>query len=168
MRTAHVLDAPFLTTGNSALPAYLETVMLVERMHRELLETVKAELERLGRSDATAVQALMLFYLADREMTAGELGTRGLYQGSNVSYNLKKLIEGGYVHHRRCAADRRAVRLRLSSKGAEIHAIVARLFQRQADAIADTNDTRGLPLGILNEGLRLVREGQSAAATQGF
>jgi len=81
------------------------------------------------------VQALLLFNIGENEVTAGELKTRGYYQGSNVSYNLKKLVEMGYMHHQRCEIDRRSVRVRLTEKGRRVRDIVARLFATHADGI---------------------------------
>ena len=75
--------------------------------------------------EINAVQALLLFNIGDNEVTAGELKTRGYYQGSNVSYNLKKLVEMGYMHHQRCEIDRRSVRVRLTQKGRDIRDLVA-------------------------------------------
>ena len=83
------------------LDNYLESLSLVERLHRLLLDVIKDEFERLGVLEINAVQALLLFNIGDHEVTAGELKTRGYYQGSNVSYNLKKLVEMGYMHHQR-------------------------------------------------------------------
>ena len=74
-------------------PAYLEALTLVERLHRRLLDVIKDEFDRRGRADVNAVQALLLYNIADKELTAGELRTRGYYLGSNVSYNVKKLVE---------------------------------------------------------------------------
>ncbi len=118
---------------------YLEVLALVERLHRLLLDVIKDEFERVGVLDINAVQALLLFNIGDHEVTAGELKTRGYYQGSNVSYNLKKLVEMGYMHHQRCEIDRRAVRVRLTTKGREIRDIVAGLFARQAEGLQARN-----------------------------
>ena len=104
--------------------AYLETLSMVERLHRLLLDVIKDEFERLGIIDINPVQALLLFNIGDNEVTAGELKTRGYYQGSNVSYNLKKLVECGYMHHQKCEVDRRAVRVRLTEKGRTIRTII--------------------------------------------
>ncbi|WP_372834984.1 MarR family transcriptional regulator, partial [Puniceibacterium confluentis] len=82
--------------------SYLEALALVERLHRLLLDVIKDEFERVGVLEINAVQALLLFNIGDNEVTAGELKTRGYYQGSNVSYNLKKLVETGFMHHQRC------------------------------------------------------------------
>ncbi|MEM7439189.1 MAG: winged helix DNA-binding protein [Pseudomonadota bacterium] len=109
---------------------------MVERLHRLLLDVIKDEFERLGLLDINAVQALLLFNIGDNEVTAGELKTRGYYQGSNVSYNLKKLVEAGYMHHHRCEIDRRAVRVRLTDKGRDIRKTVADLFGRHSNALA--------------------------------
>lgn len=117
------------------MDGYLESLALVERLHRLLLDVIKDEFERLGLLDINAVQALLLFNISDNEVTAGELKSRGYYQGSNVSYNLKKLVEMGYMHHQRCEIDRRSVRVRLTEKGREVRDHVQNLFSRHADGM---------------------------------
>ncbi|EEW57588.1 Transcriptional regulator, MarR family [Tritonibacter mobilis] len=117
------------------MTGYLDALALVERLHRLLLDVIKDEFERVGVLDINAVQALLLFNIGDNEVTAGELKTRGYYQGSNVSYNLKKLVEMGYMHHQRCEIDRRSVRVRLTPRGREIRDIVASLFSRHAEGL---------------------------------
>lgn len=119
------------------MTSYLEALALVERLHRLLLDVIKDEFERVGVLEINAVQALLLFNIGDHEVTAGELKSRGYYQGSNVSYNLKKLVEMGFMHHQRCEIDRRSVRVRLTPKGREIRDIVAELFARHADGLRD-------------------------------
>ena len=114
---------------------YLDSLSLVERLHRLLLDVVKDEFERVGVLEVNPVQALLLFNIGDKEVTAGELKTRGYYQGSNVSYNLKKLVEMGYMHHKRCEIDRRAVRVSLTEQGRDVHQHVARLFARHAQGM---------------------------------
>ena len=114
---------------------YLEALSLVERLHRLLLDVIKDEFERVRVLEINAVQALLLFNIGDHEVTAGELKSRGYYQGSNVSYNLKKLVDMGYLHHQRCEIDRRSVRVRLTQKGREIRDVVAELFSRHADGL---------------------------------
>lgn len=114
---------------------YLETLTLVERLHRLLLDVVKDEFERLGIFEINPVQALLLFNVGDNEVMAGELKSRGYYQGSNVSYNLKKLVEMGYMHHQRSEIDRRSVRVRLTAKGQRIQSVVARLFATHAEGL---------------------------------
>lgn len=116
---------------------YLEALSLVERLHRLLLDVIKDEFERVGVLEINAVQALLLFNIGDNEVTAGELKSRGYYQGSNVSYNLKKLVEMGFMHHQRCEIDRRSVRVRLTEKGRHIRDVVAELFARHADGLED-------------------------------
>lgn len=114
---------------------YLEALSLVERLHRLLLDVIKDEFERVGVLEVNAVQALLLFNIGDNEVTAGELKSRGYYQGSNVSYNLKKLVEMGFMHHQRCEIDRRSVRVRLTERGRAIRDVVAGLFERHADGL---------------------------------
>ncbi len=111
-------------------PVYLETLNMVERLHRRLLDVIKDEFDRRGRSDVNAVQALLLYNIGDKELTAGELRTRGYYLGSNVSYNVKKLVEMGYLHHARSRVDRRSVRISLTPQGKEVRDIVASLYEK--------------------------------------
>jgi DNA-binding MarR family transcriptional regulator len=106
-------------------PGYLESLNLVERLNRRLLDVIKDEFDRRGRSDVNAVQALLLYNIGDKELTAGELRTRGYYLGSNVYYNVKKLVETGYLHHARSRIDRRAVRISLTDKGRDVHHVVS-------------------------------------------
>jgi DNA-binding MarR family transcriptional regulator len=117
------------------MSSYLEALALVERLHRLLLDMIKDEFERVGVLEINAVQALLLFNIGDNEVTAGELKSRGYYQGSNVSYNLKKLVEMGYMHHQRCEIDRRSVRVRLTQKGRSIREVMSALFARHADGL---------------------------------
>jgi DNA-binding MarR family transcriptional regulator len=114
---------------------YMETLQLVERLHRRLLDVVKDEFDRAGRTDINAVQALLLFNIGDSVLTAGELRTRGFYLGSNVSYNLKKLVDLGFIDHKRSRVDRRAVRVQLTPAGMEIAVKVADLYDRHIGSI---------------------------------
>lgn len=122
-------------TAEEFLSAYLDTLSLVERLHRLLLDVIKDEFERLGMLEVNAVQALLLFNIGENEVTAGELKSRGYYQGSNVSYNLKKLVENGYMHHQRCEVDRRSVRVRVTEKGRRVRQVVAELFHRHSEGL---------------------------------
>ena len=115
---------------NEGRPAYLESLTLVERLHRRLLDVIKDEFDRRGRSDINSVQALLLYNIGGKELTAGELRTRGYYLGSNVSYNVKKLVEMGYLHHARSRVDRRSVRISLTEKGKSVHAMVSALYEK--------------------------------------
>lgn len=121
--------------GKGYIGSYLEALSLVERLHRLLLDVIKDEFERVGILEINAVQALLLFNIGDNEVTAGELKSRGYYQGSNVSYNLKKLVEMGYMHHQRCEIDRRSVRVRLTENGRMIRDTVSDLFERHAEGL---------------------------------
>jgi DNA-binding MarR family transcriptional regulator len=115
---------------------YLESLQLVERLHRRLLDVIKDEFDRNNRTDINAIQALLLFNIGNSELTAGELRSRGYYLGSNVSYNLKKLVDLGYINHQRSRVDRRAVRISLTEHGAEVAEIVAGLYDRHINSIA--------------------------------
>lgn len=132
-------DKPDLPPARSAafMDSYLDALNLVERLHRLLLDVIKDEFERVGLLEINPVQALLLFNVGDNEVTAGELKSRGYYQGSNVSYNLKKLVESGYMHHERSEIDRRSVRVRLTEKGRGVHVLVTRLFRTHSEGLMD-------------------------------
>jgi DNA-binding MarR family transcriptional regulator len=139
-------------------PAYLEALTLVERLHRRLLDVIKDEFDRRGRSDINSVQALLLYNIHDKELTAGELRTRGYYLGSNVSYNVKKLVETGFLHHARSRIDRRAVRISLTDKGKEIHDIVAVLYDKHVATVEQIGGISCEEFSRLNQSLaRLER-----------
>jgi DNA-binding MarR family transcriptional regulator len=135
-------------------PLYLEALTLVERLHRRLLDVIKDEFDRAGRSDVNSVQALLLFNIGDSELTAGELRTRGYYLGSNVSYNLKKLVEMGYIHHQRSRMDRRSVRVSLTDKGQEIADIVSKLYDRHVKSIDQVGGIGAEDFHVLNRALQ--------------
>ncbi len=115
---------------------YIETTLLLERLHRRFLDVVKAELERLKIDDLNNVQTLILYNINSEELTIGELTNRGYYLGSNVSYNVKKLVENGYLVQERSAHDKRSVRVRLSDKGLAICKKIDDLYQMHLDALS--------------------------------
>ncbi len=135
-------------------PVYLEALTLVERLHRRLLDVIKDEFDRQGRSDLTAVQALLLYNLGDNELTAGELRTRGYYLGSNVSYNLKKLVDMGYIHHQRSRTDRRSVRVSLTDEGKSVARIVNELYERHTESLESIGQIDSEAFAILNRSLQ--------------
>jgi len=145
---------PVLPTATELKPLYMEALTLVERLHRRLLDVIKDEFDRAGRSDVNAVQALLLFNIGDAELTAGELRTRGYYLGSNVSYNLKKLVEMGYIHHQRSRMDRRSVRVSLTEKGTEVATIVNKLYDRHMRSIDQIGGIGSEDFQVLNRSLQ--------------
>jgi len=116
---------------------YLVTIRLIERLHRRFLDVIKTELDRLGIEDINNVQTLILSNINEDQLTVGELTIRGYYLGSNVSYNVKKLVENGYLIQERSSHDRRMTRVRLSDKGLELTAKIDQLYERNAEAVAE-------------------------------
>ena len=157
MMTAGVREAP-ATPDQAVKTRYLEALHLVERLHRRLLDVIKDEFERRGRGDVNSVQALLLYNIGDKELTASELRTRGYYLGSNVSYNVKKLVEMGYLHHARSRVDRRSVRISLTDKGREEHEIVKTLYDKHSQTIHPIGGISDDDFSRLNQALtRLER-----------
>jgi DNA-binding MarR family transcriptional regulator len=114
---------------------YQKALSLVERLHRQLLDVVKDDLDRAGHVDLTPVQALLVYNIGDSEWSAGELKSRGFYLGSNVSYNLKKLHDLGYVESGKSVHDKRQIRLRLTEDGRALRLQLAGMFARHASTL---------------------------------
>ena len=134
----HAENKPELETlevEHSLKSEYMSSLKMIERLHRLLLDVVKDEFERHGCSEVNSIQALLLYNIGESELSAGELRSRGYYLGSNVSYNLKKLVETGYIHHERSDTDRRSVRVKLTEKGQDVCDIINGLYGRQLQAL---------------------------------
>jgi len=132
--------------ANAALEAtadkLINTLNMVQRVSARLEDLVKHEFDQLGRLDVNATQALLLFRIGDKEMMAGQLRTDGIYLGSNVSYNITKLRDLGYLDHQRSRVDRRSVRIKLTDKGQQVRRIVEQLFVKHARLLAPSGDIR--------------------------
>jgi DNA-binding MarR family transcriptional regulator len=138
-------------------PTLLPVLSLVERAHRTFMDALEQRLQRRGRRDASAVQAMIAYHLGDLELTVGELTERGLYQGSNVSYNLKGLAAAGYIRQQRDANDRRAVRISLTERGQALRAEVGEILS-EVGALTDTAALAAAePLRVLLRGLSEAR-----------
>lgn len=133
---------------------YLEALTLVERLHRKLLDVIKDEFDRNGRSDVNPVQALLLYNIGNMELTAGELRSRGFYLGSNVSYNLKKLVDQGYINHEKSRVDRRSVRVSLTEEGKQVAEMVDTLYERHIATIEQIGGMSGEEFEAMNKSLK--------------
>lgn len=114
---------------------YFESIQLIERLHRYFLDVVKTELDRKGLQDINNVQAMILHNIGRDEMTVGELTLRGYYLGSNVSYNVKKMTENGYITQERSVHDKRSIRVKLTAKGSDLCKILDEMFMRHEDKL---------------------------------
>lgn len=141
--------------SNRVYNEYFETVQLIERLHRHFLDVLKVELERMSIHDINNVQALILYNIGKDDLTVGELTMRGYYLGSNVSYNLKKMVEAEYLKQERSQHDRRSVRVRLTDKGFDLKNKLAEVFQRHANEIPTVHMDEE-SLASLNERLKLL------------
>lgn len=132
---------------------YYEAIQLIERLHRHFLDVLKVELDKKGIQDINNVQSMILHNIGIDELTVGELTIRGYYLGSNVSYNVKKMVENGYLIQERSVHDKRSIRVKLSEKGIELNTMLSDMFARHEGQIAGT-DISDDNLNILNETLK--------------
>ncbi len=119
---------------------YTQSILLIERLHRRFLDVVNTELERLKIDDVNNVQTLILYNINSEQLTIGELTNRGYYLGSNVSYNVKKLVENGYLIQERSPHDKRSTRIKLSDKGLALCHKIDELYQRNVDELSKELD----------------------------
>src|SRR3954469_15729046 len=139
-------------------PLYLEALTLVERLHRRLLDVIKDEFDRRGRADINSVQAFLLYNIGDKELTPRELRTRGYHLRFKLCYNLKKLVELGFLDHQRSRVDRRSVRIRLTTQGQEIRHIVDALYAKHVKTVEQVGGISNEEFATLNKSLhRLER-----------
>jgi DNA-binding MarR family transcriptional regulator len=124
--------------GEAVKQSYLDSFRVLERVHRQFLEVIKTELDRLGVQDINNVQSLILFNISEDELTVGELTNRGYYLGSNVSYNVRKMVENGYLTQHRSTHDRRSIRVKLSDKGLDLAHKMNDFFDRHAAALEES------------------------------
>lgn len=125
-----------MNDGNTMVKdVYLETILLVERLHRRFLDVIKTELDRLRIDDINNVQTLILYNISNEQLTVGELTNRGYYLGSNVSYNVKKLVENDYLIQEKAPHDKRSTRIRLSEKGLKLCDAIDALYQRHIESL---------------------------------
>lgn len=114
---------------------------MIERLHRYFLDVVKMELDRKGLEDINNVQAMILYNIGHDNMTVGELTLRGYYLGSNVSYNVKKMSENGYIEQERSVHDKRSIKVKLTEKGKELYAVLSEMFSRHEGKLDGTKLT---------------------------
>jgi DNA-binding MarR family transcriptional regulator len=148
-----MLDAKRRETGaqDDVEQSFLKALNLLEQAHRRLHDVVKDNLERAGERSLTGVQALLLYEIGEIETPASALRARGSFAGTSMSYNVKKLQEGGYLVQSRSNDDRRTVRLKLTNSGKAVRALVQELFERQASALEPTASVRADDLAHLNK-----------------
>ncbi len=134
---------------------YYESIQLIERLHRHFLDVLKVELDKRGIQDINNVQSMILYNVGDEEMTVGELTIRGYYLGSNVSYNVKKMVENGYLIQERSVHDKRSIRVRLSDKGKELCDMISSMFTKHEETLQGTEITSDR-LKELNQTLKML------------
>ncbi|MEM8833439.1 MAG: MarR family winged helix-turn-helix transcriptional regulator [Pseudomonadota bacterium] len=129
---------------------YYDTIQMIERLHRYFLDVVKIELDRKGVEDINNVQAMILYNIGHDTMTVGELTHRGYYLGSNVSYNVKKMSENGYIEQERSVHDKRSIRVKLTDKGSELYEVLGGMFKRHEGRLEGTKLTDELLSDTVN------------------
>ncbi len=136
---------------------YLEVISLIERLHRSFLDVVKLELDGCGFHDINSVQAMLLFNIGDAEISVRDLTLRGYYLGSNVSYNIKKMVKNGYIVHERSVHDRRSIHVKLTDKGRSLRDRLSDMHGRHMKTLDQATITDANLAGVVMT-LRLLEQ----------
>jgi DNA-binding MarR family transcriptional regulator len=118
---------------------YFDTIMLVERLHRLFLEVVRVELDRMNIKDINNIQCFILYNIGNSKLSVGEVTNRGYYLGSNVTYNLKKMVENGYLVQEQSPHDKRSSHVSLGKKGQALFEQFERIFAEHAKNMKHNN-----------------------------
>jgi DNA-binding MarR family transcriptional regulator len=123
---------------------YLELTFLIERLHRRFLDVLKVEMTRLGYRDINAVQGLLLANIGEEEALVKDLVERRYYQGSNISYNIRKLVDYGYLEQERAEHDKRSVRVVLTERGSALVANIREMEGRHRERLLKGTEEENL------------------------
>lgn len=114
---------------------YCDIIHSVEHIYHLFYDILKKILPRLEMDDINPTQAMLIYNIGDQKVSAGDLTVRRMYYGSNVSYNLKKLLSAGYLVSSASAHDKRALYVELSEKGRSAYAKLSEALGQQADGM---------------------------------
>lgn len=137
-------------SGVIDINTYSDITRLIERLHRRYLDVIRYELSRLGIDEVNAVQALLLMNVQDAEVSIRELVDRGYYIGSNVTYNVRHLVDLGYLEQHRSERDRRSVKIKLTDRGMQLCTALTEMEIRHAEAL----NAEPIPIEAARELLR--------------
>lgn len=114
-----VHDIADLRNGDAGLPIgwHAEFMRQFERLHRRYLDVIQVVLSERDIDDVNPVQALMIADIGDGEVALRDLIDRGNYLANAATYNIRKLVELGYVEQGRSARDRRVGKVKLTGMG---------------------------------------------------
>lgn len=127
---------------------YFESVSMIERLHRLFLEVMRAEIEHMQILDINNVQAVILYNIGQEKLAVGELTHRGYYLGSNVSYNLRKMVSNRYVIQEASPHDRRSSHVRLSAKGLDLYAKIDKIMEKHCTILEKETQDKDLSVNL--------------------
>lgn len=132
----------------------LELIDLTGRLRHLFLDIVDEELNYLKIRDVTPIQLMMMYNLKADQLAVGSLVERGLYNGTNPSYNIKKLVASGYVIQEKSSHDHRNTMIKLSQKGKDVCSKIDRAF---SDHMSIVEENRPLSLQKAKESMSILQ-----------
>ena len=118
---------------------YYNSIVMIEKLHLLFLEILKYELKKLNTNDINNIQALVLYNIGENKISVGGLTSHGYYLGSNVSYNLRKMVENGYIMQTLNDYDRRSSEVKLTQKGLEMYKKMDVIFEQHSKYLNENN-----------------------------
>lgn len=101
---------------------YFGLMAQIQRIHRHYMDLIKQGLTEARAQSLTSAQGLLICKLGDGPLTVGRLSSRCYHLGSSLTYNLKKLVNAGYIEQIPFPHDRRSSLVSLTSKGRVLRA----------------------------------------------
>ena len=110
---------------------YVNNILIVSTIQRVFMKNIQFFLSQGGVSGVNPTQALIIYHIGKNRVKVNEIIKNHFYEGSNPSYNLKKMLEADYLKKTPSLNDRRVLWVSLSEKGGMLHQEMEDFFQKQ-------------------------------------
>lgn len=114
---------------------FAQMLQSVEILHRRFPDVTAKEHNRRDNA-LSAEQALILCHASERPISLWQLQALGQFEGTNLTYNIAKLTEGGYVKLSRPQWDKRSSLIELTEQGRQVSQVILCTLDIHADSLS--------------------------------
>jgi DNA-binding MarR family transcriptional regulator len=107
---------------------YLRIFSLSENLNHTFLQSLKRNLVKNKINDINSIQCLILYNIGTKKINVSDIKNQNYYIGSNVTYNLQKMIENNYLIKEKSLLDGRNQEIKLSKKGLSLYMQLNQIF----------------------------------------
>ena len=121
---------------------YIEAIHLCEKITQDFEELSQNILYSSGIEDLNATQAILLYKISlyKGNISPKEIGSKRYYNGTNVTYNLNKLKNKGYLEEKKSDIDKRKKNINITKKSDKIISLFDSHFNKQFDFLNKNMD----------------------------